>query len=534
MKPFVKGDWEGFFAFGLDALLAFILMNKLCLDFLGFSEDLFFGRILPASAVGLILGNGFYAYQALKLAERENRDDVCAIPYGTSTITIIIYIFLVMFPTQQKALGAGMSKEEADIIAWHTGLLACMVSGSIEFLGAFVVHHIRRVTPTVVMLVAIAGTGLAFISMDYIFRTFAYPLIGFTSLALVLIFYFSGLKAKGGVPGGFIIVAVSSLMAWSLYWFDFPTVVPTSEFSIKNFGFHLPTPEVMNVFASVDFIVEFLPIVIPFGFIFLIGSLQNIEAAAAAGDSYKARPLLLMNGVGSLGAAFMGSPFPTSIFLGHPGYKRIGARAGYSTINAIVWTVVCLTGTLSIFSYLIPIEAVMPILIWIGVVVCSQNFEISRPSHMPAIVLGLTPAIAAYVSLAVKHTMTVAGVETGVNFFNNEFAESFVAIRSFYAEGMFALGQGFIYTCMILAAITYYVIERRFNIAARWCLVGAALSVIGFTHTYVFTRGDVIGQLSMPWPEWTKWTTGYLAMAVVLLLAPFFTKSVQDNELPMH
>ena len=86
MKPFVKGDWEGFFAFGLDALLAFILMSKLCLDFLGFSEQLFFERILPASAIGLIIGNGFYAWQALKLAKLENRNDVCAIPYGTSTI----------------------------------------------------------------------------------------------------------------------------------------------------------------------------------------------------------------------------------------------------------------------------------------------------------------------------------------------------------------------------------------------------------------------------------------------------------------
>ena len=523
MKPFVKGDWEGFFAFGLDALIAFILMNKLCLDFLGYSEELFYHRILPASIVGLVVGNLFYAYQALQLGKRENRTDVCAIPYGTSTLTIIIYVFLVMYPVQQKALGMGVSKEEADILSWHTGILACIVSGSIEFFGSFIVHYIRKITPRVVMLVAVAGTGIAFISMDYVFRTFAFPLIGFTSLALVLIFYFAGAKPKFGIPGGLIILMAGTLMAWGLYGLGLPSVVPTSEFTLDHVGLHLPKLELFKVFGSAELIVEFLPIVMPFGFIFLIGSLQNIESAAAAGDSYPARPLLVMNGVGSLSAAFFGSPFPTSIFLGHPGYKKIGARAGYSTINAIVWTVICLTGTLSLIAYLIPIEAIMPILIWIGVVVCAQNFQISEKRHMPAVLVGLTPAIAAYASLVVKHAMTVAGAETGSNFFNEAFIQSFATIRTFYADGMLALGQGFIFSSMILAGITYYVIDRKYNMAARWCLAGAVLSLIGFTHIYVFTSGDIIGALSLPMPTWSKWTTGYVAMALVFFATPFFT-----------
>jgi len=530
MKAFVKGDWEGFFAFGLDAMLAFILMSKLCLDFLGFSEELFFQRILPAAAVGLIIGNVFYAYQALQLSRRENRDDVCAIPYGTSTITIIIYVYLVMFPTQQKALGMGMPKDEADIMAWHTGILACIVAGSIEFFGSFVVHHIRRVTPRAVMLVAIAGTGLAFISMDYIFRTFAYPLIGLTALALMMVFYFGNVKSRGGIPTGFIILATGTLLAWTLFWLDLPTVVPTTEYSLKHIGLYLPVPEIHNVFHSLEFVIEFLPIVIPFGFIFLIASLQNIEAAAAAGDSYKPRPLLLMNGLGSLGAACFGSPFQTTIFLGHPGYKKLGARAGYSTINALVWTFVCFSGTLSIVTFLIPIEAIMPILIWIGVVVCAQNFQITEIRHMPAVVLGLTPAIAAYVGLAVKHTLSVAGSETGVNLYKPEIVDSFVTIRGFFADGMFALGQGYIYTCMIIAGITYFAIDRRFRVAANWCLGGALLSVIGFTHRYIFTGADIIGELALPVPVWTKWTTGYIAMACVFYLAPYFTRYTASRD----
>ena len=51
-------------------------------------------------AVGLVIGNLFYARQALQLAKKENRDDVCAISYGTNLVTVIIYTFMVMYPAQ--------------------------------------------------------------------------------------------------------------------------------------------------------------------------------------------------------------------------------------------------------------------------------------------------------------------------------------------------------------------------------------------------------------------------------------------------
>ncbi|MBT8447348.1 MAG: NCS2 family permease, partial [Gammaproteobacteria bacterium] len=408
--------------------------------------------------------------------------------------------------------------EEADIIAWHTGILACVLSGMIEFFGAFVVDYIRRATPRIVLLVAKAGTALAFLSLDYVFRTFAHPILGFTSLALVLIFYFGGVRLRGGIPAGFVILAIGTGLAWLMAWGGYSSVVPGNNFDLSYFGLHFPVPEITRIFSSFDFIAEFLPVVIPFGFIFLIGSLQNIESAAAAGDEYRPRPLLLMNGVGSLTAAAFGSPFPTTIFLGHPGYKQIGARAGYSTLNAICWTAVCLTGVLSAVTYVIPIEAVMPIIIWLGVVICAQNFQVADVKHMPAIVIGLLPAIAAYVGLAIEHTLVVAGRITDTNLFDPSLVDSFESMRGFYADGVFTLSQGYIYLCMIWAGITYYVIEHRFNTAAIWCGVGALLSLVGFTHLYRFSGSDVIGVFALPVPVWSKWTAAYLIMGAIFLV----------------
>jgi two-component system, cell cycle sensor histidine kinase and response regulator CckA len=63
------------------------------------------------------------------------------------------------------------------------------------------------------------------------------------------------------------------------------------------------------------------------------GSLQNIESAESAGDAYDTRTSLTVNGLGSIVAAMFGSAFPTTIYIGHPGWKALGARAGYSVLK---------------------------------------------------------------------------------------------------------------------------------------------------------------------------------------------------------
>jgi len=91
--------------------------------------------------------------------------------------------------------------------------------------------------------------------------------------------------------------------------------------------------------------LPYLSVIVPMGLFNLIGSLQNIESAEAAGDSYKTTPSLAVNGIGTLVAALFGSCFPTTIYIGHPGWKSLGARAGYSILNCLFFIVVCLSGT---------------------------------------------------------------------------------------------------------------------------------------------------------------------------------------------
>ena len=226
--------------------------------------------------------------------------------------------------------------------------------------------------------------------------------------------------------------------------------------------------------------------------------------------------------------ALLGSPFPVTIYLGHPGYKRIGARAGYSTLNALFWTVVCFTGTLSLAAAFIPIEAGMALVLYVGIVVCAQSFEVTDRRYTPAVVVGLLPAFAAYVALVIKHSMGVVQAVSGATFLKPELPGQLASLRNFFADGLFALGQGYIFTCMVLTATVIYVIDRNYDRAAIWCLVGATLAWFGVTSEHQLTGMDVIGQLHLPIPVWNVWVTGYVLMAAVVYSCKWITVPRED------
>ena len=207
MRLFYRGDLDGFFGLAIDNLVQLLLIEELCKQVLDFPDELLYGRVLPGAAVSLLVGNLFYAWQAHRLAARTGREDVCALPYGINTPSVLAYVFLVMLPVK-------IATNDAHA-AWRMGLVACVGSGLIEFLGAFVAEPIRRMTPRAALLSTLAGIALGFISGVFLFRTFANPIVGLTTFAIVLLVYFGRVRFKGGLPGGFVAVAVGTALAWA-------------------------------------------------------------------------------------------------------------------------------------------------------------------------------------------------------------------------------------------------------------------------------------------------------------------------------
>lgn len=513
MRWMVRGDVDGFFGLALDNLVQLLLIDALCRGVLGFPETLVSGRILPAAALSLIVGNLFYSWQAMKLARATGRTDVCALPYGINTVSLFAYVFLVMLPAKLAAQAAG--DPDPARVAWQAGLAACLGSGAIELAGAFFAERVRRATPRAALLATLAGIALTFISIGFLFRTYARPVVGFTTLAIILLTYFGRVRFRGGLPGGLVAVALGTAIAW---WMG---LAPVGAFPERGLGFFPPVPVLGDVFAAIGRgdLVAYLSVILPMGLFNVVGSLQNLESAEAAGDAYPTRSSLAVNGLGTLAAAFFGSCFPTTIYIGHPGWKALGARAGYSVLNAAFFALVGLTGTLAHIAWAVPVEAGMAIVLWIGLVITAQAFQATPREHAPAVVVGLLPGVAAWGALMAKNGLRAAGMGApGGSVFSEQLIPAFLASDT-WIHGVFALEQGFIFTAMILATVTVFLIERRFHAAGAWCLAGALLSVLGLLHSYVFTPADTAVSLTPAWP----WAAGYGLMALVCFAAPWIT-----------
>ena len=533
---FVRGDLDGFFGLALDNLVQLLLIDALCRGVLGFPAELVYGRILPGAAVSLLVGNLFYAWQAQRLARRSGRLDVCALPYGINTVSLFAHVFLVMLPAKLEAEQLHLPDPAG--FAWKAGLAACMGSALIEFAGAFVAERVRRSTPRAALLSTLAGIALGFISLGFLFQSFAHPLVGLTTLAIVLLTYFGRVRFRFGLPGGLVAVSVGTLLAWA-------TGLVKGGAWPRIEGFCPPLPVAGDLFESLrgDFLWKYVSVIVPMGLFNVVGSLQNIESAEAAGDSYPTKTSLLVNGLGSFAAALFGSCFPTTIYIGHPGWKALGARAGYSIANGLFMTLVCLTGALAWIAHAIPIDAGMAIVLWIGIVITAQAFQAVPKEHAPAVVLGLLPGVAAWGVLLAKNGLRAAGMgAAGGAPFGPDLIDRFLQSNT-WIDGGFALEQGFIFTAMILSAATVAVIERRFVTAALWCFAGSLLSATGIVHSYRFTAADTaldpapIGRLStllfedpraafdllQRFPGW-RFAAAYAAMGVVFLIAPRVTR----------
>jgi len=284
----------------------------------------------------------------------------------------------------------------------------------------------------------------------------------------------------------------------------------------------LPVPAVGALLEALrgGHLSTYLSVILPMGLFTLVGSLQNVESAEAAGDPYPTLPSLTVNGLSTVAAACLGSCFPTTLYIGHPGWKALGARAGYSILNGVFVTAVALTGTLSWIAWAVPIDAGLAIVVWIGVVISAQAFQAVPGRHAPAVVMGILPGIAAWGVLMARAGLRAAGVGSpGGPPLSDGVLDAFLG-SDVWIRGGFALDQGFIFTAMILSAGTATIIDRRFRAAAAWFATGAALSALGLVHAWRLTPQDAVMDLRPAWP----FAAGYAFVALLLLAAPWLTE----------
>src|SRR5213078_1839606 len=179
--------------------------------------------------------------------------------------------------------------------------------------------------------------------------------------------------------------------------------------AFANFGFSLPIPALGTVFSGFEFLGIILVTAIPFGIYDLVEAMDNVESAEAAGDAYPTTRVLTADGVVSLIGCLMGNPFINAVYIGHPGWKAMGGRIGYSAAAGIMVIVLSWFGIISVRLALVPVVAISPILLYIGMLMGAQAFQAKHAKHAPAIVMALTPHLAAWAKLLVDNSLSVAG-----------------------------------------------------------------------------------------------------------------------------
>jgi AGZA family xanthine/uracil permease-like MFS transporter len=502
-KPAIwtPGDWNAFFGFGTNILVNLLTLSGLLRFVLKMPEQLVFGRILPATGMMLFLSTVYYAWLAYKLAKRTGRNDVCALPSGVSVPHMFVVTFVIMLPIAIKT--------GDPVKGWEAGLTWVFIQSFVLMAGGFIAPVIRRITPRAALLGTLAGVSIAFISMRPAQDMFSTPLIGITCFAIILASWFGGVQYFGGkVPAGLVAIGVGCIIAWgsTIFGLNYGGLsVQALIQSFSNFGFSFPTPAVSHVFSGFQFLGVILVTAIPFGIYDLVEAMDNVESASVAGDSFPTTRVLTADGVVSLIGCLMGNPFINAVYIGHPGWKAMGGRIGYSAATGVMVILMSWLGIISFMLALIPVVAISPILLYIGMLIGAQAFQENPKSHAPAIILALTPHLAAWGKLQIDNALGAAGTSAAAVGLD-KLGQTGVIYR-----GLEVLGGGAILAGLILGAIGVFVIERQFLKAAAFSVAGAALTFFGFIH------GEKIGFGQTP-----VVAISYLVVAAVLLYCAKF------------
>jgi len=295
--------------------------------------------------------------------------------------------------------------------------------------------------------------------------------------AIVLVAWTANVRMPGSLPGGLVAVIVGSVIGWAVSLLggsDYMQPAAVGK-SLEQFGLRLPMFS-GDVWAGLAQVAPLLVTAIPLGIYNFTEAMNNVESASAAGDNYNLRKILLADGLGAIVGSMLGSPFPPAVYIGHPGWKAVGGRIGYSLATGVAIALVCFLGLTALLLAVIPLVAILPILLYIGLVIGAQAFQASPAKHAPAVVLALIPNIAEWAKTQIDGALTAAGTSAA------QVGAAKLAGTGVLYNGLESLGGGSVLAGMVLGAMAVYIIDSKMRHAAAWAFAGAILAFVGLIH----------------------------------------------------
>jgi AGZA family xanthine/uracil permease-like MFS transporter len=455
------GDINGIVYVFAGNIGSFILVAVTLLNF-GWPEELVFYRVIPGLSVGLLVSGFYYSWMALRMAKKECRTDVTALPSGLSTPVVFLYLFGIIAPLQ---FGLNLPPEEV----WKAAMAACFLGGAIEAVGAFIGPFIKKHVPRVAMLATLSGIAIMWIGTRGLFDVYAKPLLGLPILIIALLGLIGGYKLPKNIPPLVLALVVGILLALGL---------GEAEIVLEGVGqVYLPVPAFKSLFQGFGYIVPFLNVIIPIEIYNFIDTMDNVESAQAAGDNFHVGEAQFADGLATMICACFGGVCPNTVWIGHPGLKQSGCGIGYAWVSGLGFAMAAMLGVFSLLYNLIPMAIVAIVFLWCALVIMAQTFIDTPRRHAAAIGIAMLPHVANYAYTQVTSALRAAGVEL-----TPEIGEKMMAAGIPWA-GIVPLNYGAVLIAMMWASIMAFIIDRKLRSAAVMSLVAAFFTFIGLIHS---------------------------------------------------
>ena len=452
--------------------------------------------MVPGTALGVLAGDLVYTWLALRLMKRTGRTDVTAMPFGIDTPTVFAMVFGVLGPV--------MVATKDPVLAWKVGMATTVAIGVVKTLLAFAGDWTRRVVPRAALLGSIAGVAILLIAYLPMLKIFHAPLAGFVALLVLFLGLFARVRMPFGMPSALAAVLAGLAVHWAGVWVSGarPHAIAPGALQLA-----LPLPTLLWLDA-LPATLPYLAIALPFALVTIVGGIDNTESAAVAGDEYRTRDILLTEALATVLAGACGGVVQNTPYIGHPAYKAMGARAGYTLMTALVIGLGAMVGALSVLVTVLPEAVVAPILVFVGLEITAQAFHASPRHHGPAVALALVPVAAAMVMIQASGLL--AGVGKSPADLTGEAAHTW--------QALLLLGNGFILTAVVWASALVALLDRRLAGSAVAFAVASVATLFGVMHSPA-PGGAVFWPWAPPGAEPLRFAGAYGILAVLCVVA---------------
>ena len=188
-----------------DNVANLVILATILIGAFHFPRDLVLERMVPGTAVGVLIGDLVYAVLARRLARRTGRDDVTAMPLGLNAPSVFGMSFAVLGP-------AYLTTGDA-VLSWKMGMAVTVLVGLFKTGLALSGNAVRTALPRAALLGSIGGAGIALIGLLPLLKVFADPIVGFVGLGIILITLFGRVRLPGGLPVAFVLVFAAVVRA---------------------------------------------------------------------------------------------------------------------------------------------------------------------------------------------------------------------------------------------------------------------------------------------------------------------------------